>query len=146
MSKDKMYVDWRDIDFSVGELAKWAKQRRFDCIVGLSRGGLPIAVSLSNHINIPLVPITWQTRDGSVKDKEGLLSAMNRYQNILVVDDICDSGLTFNQIRKIGPNLSFYALLNKGQEVDFCGVDLGKSNEQWVVMPWEKEKINLFGS
>lgn len=146
-SMNKIYIDWSDFDMAVGELVKWVETRRFDCIVGLSRGGLPIAVSLSNHTNIPIVPITWQTRDGAVRDRRAIERVASRYQNVLVVDDICDSGLTFEQIEKIAPDFSFYSLVNKGNRiVDFYGVDLGRGNEQWVVMPWEKSNRNLFGS
>ena len=145
MSK-KLYVDWSDVDYSARELVDWMKPRRFDCIVGLSRGGLPLAVIASNFLNLPMVPIVWQTRDGAFRDREGLKNVMKKYQNVLIVDDICDSGKTFNEIEEMFPNSSFYALVNKGNElVDFCSIDLGRDNEEWIVFPWEKkERIRLF--
>ena len=105
-------------------------------IVGLSRGGLPLAVALSNWLSIPMVPIVWQTRDGSTQDVE-TLSNLEGVETTLFVDDICDSGLTIEQIRAVYPDSIWCTLVNKKPGfVDYSPLEV--EGEEWVTFPWEK--------
>ena len=66
---------------------------QYNHIVGLSRGGLVPAVSLSHKLGVPLIPVVWSTTS-----KKGNIDVMDLVDNprhrILVVDDILDSGVT----------------------------------------------------
>lgn len=135
---NKVYISWQDLDEAMEQLALIA-EHNFDCIVGLSRGGLPIAVKLSNLTGIPMVPVVWQTRDGIINDKTTLMATDLGYSNILVVDDICDSGLTFNQVKEYLPTASYYAMVTKKiGDVDHAYRSMEGDN-RWVVFPWEKQ-------
>lgn len=108
-----------------------------DVIVGLSRGGLMPAVVLSHRLNVPMVPVTWQTRDGKTKDKEVLNNIKSKYNNILVVDDICDSGLTLREISSI-LKAKYVVLIDKAPEkflVDYAGRIC--DSDEWIEFFWE---------
>jgi len=64
-----------------------------DVIVGLTRGGLIPAVMLSHRLKLPMKTIQWSTRDYPLKES---LDELRIYRKILIVDDICDSGVTLN--------------------------------------------------
>lgn len=135
---NKFYVTWEQFDALMGEMEAILDGSEYDHIIGLSRGGLPIAVKLSNLTGIPMTPITWQTRDGHIKDFKGLEAVDINYNKILVVDDICDSGQTFSEVKNFLPNATYYAMVTKkvgGQ--DFAGLFMEGDN-RWVVFPWEK--------
>ena len=131
----KFNIDWQTFDFAVTDIVGEYEDKGITQIVGLSRGGLPLAVALSNKLGIPMVPIVWQTRDGAVKDIEGL----NKLENIettLFVDDICDSGLTIEQIRRTYPDSIWCTLINKTPGfVDYSPLEV--DGDEWIVFPWE---------
>ena len=132
-------------------LQKMALDRyRPDVVIALSRGGLDMGVKFSNYFgDIPLEPLVWQTRDGAESDKERLTDLLSKYQHkdILIVDDILDTGTTLKQIADaISDSKSFgvidYAVAIENQDVDF---EISYSSrtisrleqEQWFVFPWE---------
>lgn len=92
-----------------------------DMIVGLTRGGLIPAVMLSHYFNVPVVPVNLSLRDfrndldnviSEIRQGVGLDNLQNK--NILVVDDIVDSGETIEELHKI-----FASLLNSYGKYDF---------------------------
>ena len=65
-----------------------------DLIIAIARGGCVPGVYLSHLLDKPLEVVTWQTRDGLRKEWPN----MHEGRQVLLVDDINDSGLTFKQI------------------------------------------------
>lgn len=122
-------------------------------VIGLMRGGLIPAVMLSHRTGQPMVPLQWQTRDNArLIDKPSLLHHLTSDSNkndgaILIVDDIVDSGLTFQSIKRqiddIGyffqmNNTVIYATLVKKIELEFdviSGMEI--KSDEWVKFPWE---------
>ena len=66
-----------------------------DVIVGISRGGLIPGVMISHKLNIPFKPVHASTRD--FPHWENYLPKPND-SKVLIVDDICDSGETFERL------------------------------------------------
>ena len=130
-------------------------------IVGLTRGGLTPAVMLSHYLNIPMQTLNVSLRDengGRVPEhNECMANDAFKYQkNILIVDDINDSGNTLNWIKadwnkQFGEdglkiwhkNVRFAVLVdnlasNFAGRVDYWGSEINKSEDpQWLVFPWE---------
>ena len=73
-------------------------------IVGLSRGGLTAGVMMSHWFQKPFKPIRTSLRD--FPDWEDYLPRKTD-ERVLIVDDICDSGETFEKISNYikGPKL-----------------------------------------
>jgi hypoxanthine phosphoribosyltransferase len=125
-------------------------QYRPDVIVALSRGGLDFGVKLSNWFDdVELVPLVWQTRDGSSKDSSTLIDIMSKYKygNILVVDDMLDSGTTLEAVDAVASEHSKSSLVDyavaienteAGFDVTWSARQIQRSeHEQWFVFPWE---------
>ena len=119
-------------------------------IVSIARGGLIPGVHLSHLLGIKNIPIIWQTRDGSIKESPPLVTD-NR--QILIVDDINDSGQTFTEIMadiwlhnvkespdRIKRNVKTMSLFTRSTSnfhVDFSPNKL--DNDFWIHFPWEKK-------
>lgn len=62
-------------------------------VIGLSRGGLVPGVAISHKLDVPFIPVKWSTTE-----KKGNIEVMdlaeNPRNNLLVIDDILDSGVT----------------------------------------------------
>jgi xanthine phosphoribosyltransferase len=155
---------------------------RPDYVVGLTRGGLVPAVMLSHYLEVPMETLKVSLRDGGengcesnlwmAEDAFGYVSTEiiprpadditsnpATRKNILIVDDINDSGATLNWIRKDWPsgclpsdptwdtvwgnNVRTAVLINNEAseftDIDYVGISINKLEEPiWCVFPWEE--------
>lgn len=181
----RRYYTWQDVDTAanaiMADLA--ADCWRPDYIVGITRGGLPLALLLSHRLGVGMETLKVSLRDASghgsetncwisedafgyvdVVDRDGVWSNaksdVNKKKNILVVDDINDTGATFAWIKQDwmssclpndpnwdtvwGGNVRFAVMTeNLSSEfglVQYCWDEVDKSEEDvWLVYPWERE-------
>lgn len=162
---------------------------RPDYIVGITRGGLIPAVMISQYLNVPCETLKVSLRNGQdcesnlwmandalgpnsrerlVEDENdlaGVLAAATdllesgTYKEILIVDDINDTGATFNWIMADwqsscfpkdpawdevwNNNVKFAVLVDNlasqcQVKMDFTGKEINKAeNDVWVDFPWE---------
>lgn len=145
----KFLYSWQDFDQDIKFLyanilaSKWIPEY----IVGVKRGGLIPAIKLSHLLNKPMVMMSCQLRDftdNSIKLLEAEYLPKN--QNILIVDDICDSGDTLSQIiiafmQKGHYSLKTSALFYNTEQsffVDYKARSLNRTKQKdWIVFPWE---------
>ena len=138
-------ISWDEYNELVSSIASQVKGTP-DAIVGLTRGGLVPAVSLSHMYNAKLYCLNISLRDGKASSQGFDWRQLQKYTNILIVDDINDSGATLwevanqcygREIRKP----TFATLLSKGSsEFDnlISGEEINKDKEhEWLVFPWE---------
>ena len=121
---------------------------RPDYIVGITRGGNIPATIISNMLDIPCEAMKVSFRNDDRVDKDFWLSELVQEKNILIVDDINDTGETFKWIlkdwmlEKILHKVKF-ATLTENIASDFGYVsyyvhEVNKSEEDvWLVYPWE---------
>ena len=123
-SMEKFYVTWEEIEELVDILAQQIAQSgiQIEYIFGLQRGGLIPAVMLSHKLGIPM------TQDPHLP-------------NILIVDDICDSGETFKRWFTFNPEYIFACLHFKPHTSDFNPTFPANKffSDAWIVYPWERE-------
>ena len=137
---DKMIISWDDYQAMVERMADYYRPKHLQAIVGLSRGGLTLGVSLSHQLGVPLYPLVWQTRD--MRKEQDVMTLLKLEQEIdirraIFVDDICDSGTTIDQINSIVDNIRWATLINKiPGRVDYSCQEV--DGEEWIVFPWEK--------
>lgn len=160
---------------------------RPDYIVGLTRGGLIPAVMLSQYLEVPCETLKVSLRDsnqcesnlwmaedafgyvpmeerGTVHIEISMLPVREdgsdpaRRKNILIVDDINDTGATIAWIKKDWPsgclpnsyawknifhnNVRFAVITNNlasKEDVDYSASEINKNEEDvWMVYPWEE--------
>ncbi len=154
---------------------------RPEYVVGITRGGLIPAVMISHYFGIPCETLKVSLRDGG-EPESNLWMATDAYgytsrevdffegnpmellnegraKEILIVDDINDTGATFNWIMKDWPsscmpdddtwkevwnnNVKFTVLVDNlaskcEVKMDFAGMEINKAeNDVWVDFPWE---------
>lgn len=151
----KVYVSWNDVQRQVQELVRQMWQDRWvpDYVVGITRGGLTPANLISQYLGVPMETLKVSLR-GEEPDCESnfwMAEDADRGRNILIVDDINDSGETLNWIRKDwgqsarwGENVRVAVLYdnessNSLHTPDYSAEDINKAADpQWIVFPWEE--------
>ena len=141
-----------------------------DYVVGINRGGLTPAVMISHFMNIPMFTLDIQLRDHTRAPESNTMMPLDALEGkqILIVDDINDSGATFDWIVKdwvsaLSPEAMFnampylpdeqkvlwrrnvrFAVLTENLASDFHGVnyyveEVNKiEDDVWIVFPWEQ--------
>ncbi len=136
---DKIYYDWHDYAHDMKEV----KALEFNHVVGIYRGSLGMAAHISNVFEVPMSIVGFQTRDG--KDKEPYMiyrkgGLKKDTTNILVVDDIYDSGYTMNRVIKFLSHPSInkiqgFCLFGKDNDLNVSCANIHDGS--WIVFPWE---------
>jgi len=175
----KIYINHNQLQGHVLELIRqihidgWKP----DYVVGITRGGLLPAVLISQYLSLPMHAIKVSLRDGQPDDCEsklwmaedavGYISFYDRTENvasnpadrknILIVDDINDSGATIAWIKNDwqggclpndavwddvwGNNVRVAVVVNNlasSQEVDYSSMEINKEEDpSWIVFPVE---------
>jgi len=113
-----------------------------EVIISINRGGCIPGVYLSHLLNKPHKMIDIKSLKG---DSENKISFLKKNKLILIIDDINDTGKTFNYVKKIFKDsdckIRFAALINNvtsKTKIDYHGQLIDKSNNPvWYVFPWE---------
>jgi len=143
---NKLWYGWEEMRRDVNSLCREITLDKFDpnVIVGLSRGGLTPGVMMSHWMKKPFKSIKAALRDHP--EWEDYLPRKSDKQ-VLIVDDVCDSGETFQRIsnfikeRSDGVDVRF-AVLYWNNECNFTPHyyvnSIAKDSENiWIHFPWE---------
>ena len=125
----EQHVSWSEIDSLIKILSDLISKssRTFSCITTLSRGGLVPSRLLADHLGISTITVD-----------EKIISS-----DSLVVDDIFDSGATFEKIlsKVDDPSKLFFVTLfaRRGKKYPDQLIYAQKTNnDAYVVFPWDK--------
>jgi hypoxanthine phosphoribosyltransferase len=156
----KIYYSWKNVEGACLELARQitASNWQPEYIVGITRGGAIPAILLSQYLGISMRPLQVSLRDGGecVSDL-GMGEDAFEGKNILIVDDINDSGATIAWIKQDWPsgcfpddttwdkvwsnNVRVATLTNNTaskESVDYSVWEVNKLEDDcWLVYPWE---------
>ena len=178
----KHYYSWQDVENACVNIAlqMYKDAWRPDYIVGITRGGNIPATILSNMLDIRCEALKVSLRDDSMGPESNLWMAEDAFgyipleeqetcrwdnkkrKNILIVDDINDTGATFNWIKQDWTsgcfpgednawntvwngdiaNVRFATITdNSASEFDdvrYTAHEINKAEEDvWLVYPWE---------
>lgn len=139
----------------------FAKQLRLyeiklDTIIGLSRGGLMPASTLSQMLNVPLLPVSYSSKKGKGDDRNhtNQLPVIEGKKKILILDDICDSGHTLKEVADAylnGSNVAVYTaaiyykrIMNPPIIPNLIWVIIPE-DAPFVTFPWEKQVLETTG-
>ena len=172
----KIYYTWSDVEHQTQEILRQLQQDAWmpDYVVGLTRGGLMPANLVSQYLEVPMECLKVSLRDSEHGPESNLWMAEDAFghinhdpmcssdgrKNILIVDDINDSGATLNWIKQDWPsgclpnderwtevwgnNVRVATLVNNKAShseipVSYSAIDLNKAEEDvWIVFPWEQ--------
>jgi hypoxanthine phosphoribosyltransferase len=115
---NKRFITWDYIETAVDNIASQIESSGLDIkyIFGMPRGGLIPAVMLSHRLDIPLFK-----------------TGMTLSSKVLIVDDICDSGITLHKYNV--PTATIHYKQSASIEPNFY-YSLAK-NDSWYYYPWE---------
>lgn len=125
-----------------------------DYIVGIVRGGAVPAVYLSHKLKIPVQMLSWNTRDGNEWGNEHncwIPDDLLAGKNILIVEDIVDSGDTIREVLEDWNNsvneelnLDFIRIASivyniaQDVKVDYSDITIDREVEKrWFHFCWE---------
>lgn len=146
---DQLVYSWKNFDHDILYLGRQLHASDWipDYIVGVKRGGLIPAIKLSHLLNKPLIMMSCQLRDSD--DTEVRLYEVEEIpkdKKILIVDDICDSGLTlqkimaelsikeFSQIK----TCSLFYNTSQSFKIDYKARTINRlEDSSWIIFPWE---------
>jgi xanthine phosphoribosyltransferase len=178
----KLIIDQKNFNGLVGNICRNISNDgwRPDYVVGIARGGSLPAVMISHWLNVPMQSLDVSLRDGGqcvsnlgmaedafgyvgIEDREfteGEHSSIEERKKILIVDDINDTGATFNWIMKDWPsgcfpdddpwqsvwgnNVRFAVVVdnlssNCDVKMNYCGMEINKAeNNVWIEFPYEE--------
>jgi hypoxanthine phosphoribosyltransferase len=151
----KEYLEWSDIDELVLNIADdicKSSLPKFKTILAIARGGLIPAQMLAYKLGIKevqLLGIRSREENGDIKHPSTIeyYGGPKLGGNVLVVDDINDSGLSFSAVEnyiQLGVwyeniDVLTYAALIKRHNTNFESGHYGKlaKNDHWYVFPWD---------
>tara|TARA_Y100001949_G_scaffold49296_1_gene41112 strand:- start:768 stop:1292 length:525 start_codon:yes stop_codon:yes gene_type:complete len=163
---DKLIVDWKEYNTIVEKLAIKVYDSGFkpDLLIGIMRGGAPIIDVLSRVFKLKCAYLAVESYSGKdIEDQQGELifsrelssTVQNMSGNILLCDDLSDTGVTLN--RSIDWLKNYKSLKGKIKQIktavlwkkadstfepDFCAQRL--KDNPWIVQPFEKyEEIRI---
>ena len=164
----KHYYSWTDVERMCVSIVNqmYTDNWRPDYIVGLTRGGNVPATIISNMTGIRCETLKVSLRDDEQGPESNLWMSEDAFgyekttMNILIVDDINDTGATFNWIKEDWPtscmpmehdrwnavwgsNVRFATLTDNGASnaevpISYTCHEINKAEEDvWTVYPWE---------
>ena len=165
---DKLIIDWKEYNLIVEKLAIQIHQSGYkpDMLIGIMRGGAPIIDVLSRVFKLKCAYLAVESYSGGgIEDQQGELvfsremssTVQEMRGNILLCDDLSDTGVTLNKsidwLKQYEPIKSHIeeirtaCLWKKKSSIfkpDYCPVLLG--GDPWIVQPYEYyDEIDIDG-
>ena len=148
MNEDRKYYGKEDFINSLNKIVKQIKNSNWSpkVIFSINRGGCIPGIYLSHQLNLKHKVIDIQLRDSNrTPDLKIIKEKIKQFDNILLVDDINDSGKTLKIIYDLNnpPKIILNATLIYNEEskvkTHFYGKMIKRTEDKsWYVFPWEE--------
>jgi hypoxanthine phosphoribosyltransferase len=146
------YVSWPEYGRLAEALAEkiCSAGKRFDLVIGVARGGMPVALVVSDRLGVRVDIINVKSYFGiGERGIPRILSTLTEDiagKNILIVDDLVDQGDTMRVVAEYlserSPNLLEVAVLFKKPWTKFDPHYYLEVVDRWVVFPFERSEVN----
>jgi hypoxanthine phosphoribosyltransferase len=126
----KVFLPWEKVEEACAALA--ARLPKFITgVAPVGRGGCVPAAIIAYELQLPIV--------GLILPEGEVVSAL---RNLVIVDDICDTGQTFAKIRPRFKYAMLVAPYVKPQGKSVCDYWVEEyTHQHWLVMPWAKDDV-----
>ena len=157
----RLYLSWNDIEDicrNVAAKIETEQDSKFkpDILIGLSRGGLVPVRIFSDLLGVhDIYVLRVKSYNNTKKIQKPIIEGYNcnlsKYingKNILVVDDVADSGESLEVVKeyltkKYKPKQIKFATLHYKPRSIFKPDYFGDITDKWIVYPWEKEEAKM---
>jgi len=146
------YISWPEYGNLAQALAEKVRSRgvSFDLVIGIARGGMPVAMVVSDHLGIKIDFINVKSYEGiAQRSAPRILSTLTegiKGKNVLVVDYLVDQGDTMEMVKQYlneqNPKLIETAVLFKKPWTKFEPEYYLEVVDKWVVFPFEHSEVN----
>lgn len=147
---DELNLAWKDIEQAVDIILNRIGNKKYDYVIGIANGGLIPATLIAKKLGLKTMSVGVESYDNKEIKKLTLWSEINKIWYIpqqhgvcLLVDDISDSGKSFNYIKNtylmnedilcdtaslvVKPKTTFIP--------DYFAMSI--NTDVWVKFPWE---------
>ena len=148
--KEELNLTWADVEQGVNIIINRIGNKKYDYVIGIANGGLIPATLIAKRLKLKTMSVGLESYDGKDFKNVTLWSEINKRIYILqqhglclLVDDISDSGKSFNYIKNaylkneeilcdtaslvVKPKTSFMP--------DYFAMNV--HTDTWVKFPWE---------
>ena len=125
--KEIIEFSWKEFDEAIEQMVVAVKEfglYDINAVYGVPRGGLIMGVALSHALEIPLIP--------------SLVFYDGKRENLLIVDDISDTGKTLDRLEAMVNNCLFYTLHYDDESIFKPDFYYASNEGCWMKYPWEK--------
>jgi len=144
------YISWAEYGRLSAELVEMLRESpRFDLVIGIARGGIPLAMVVSDQLDVRLDIINVKSYGGiAEREKPRIVSTLTESvtgKKVLLVDDLVDEGETMrtvtSHLRRQKPRLVKTGVLFKKPWTKFSPDFYLETLEEWIVFPWERGEV-----
>ena len=146
------FLSWDEFQYETKNLIRVLREKnvKFDRILAVTRGGLFPAGIVARELGILMIDTVgvssyYPTANGDMAKSDEILLLKKHgadfEDNVLVIDDLTDTGSTMNFLRPILPRAHFAALFVKPKgvsAVDTYSREVAQNT--WVRFPWDTER------
>jgi hypoxanthine phosphoribosyltransferase len=148
--KEELNLTWADVEQGVNIIINRIGNKKYDYVIGIANGGLIPATLIAKRLKLKTMSVGLESYDGKDFKNVTLWSEINKriyhlqqHGLCLLVDDISDSGKSFNYIKNaylkneeilcdtaslvVKPKTSFMP--------DYFAMNV--HTDTWVKFPWE---------
>ena len=146
------YVSWPEYGNLAEALAEKVRSggKKFDLVVGIARGGMPVAMVVSDRLGVKVDFINVKSYDGiGRRNTPRILSTVTEDiegESVLVVDDLVDQGDTIKTLKQYlnerRPKLLETAVLFKKPWSTIDPDYYLEVVDRWIVFPFELFEVN----
>ncbi len=136
-------VSWEQLHRDARALT-WRLQAQgpFDAVVAVTRGGMVPAAIVARELGVLVIETVCISsydygKQGKIKVMKGVADEL-REQNVLIVDDLVDTGATAKAVRDMLPNAHFATVYAKPAGVELVDTFVTEvSQDTWIYLPWD---------
>jgi xanthine phosphoribosyltransferase len=140
---EQVYISWDEFHKHAKLLAEKIKQTgNYNKIIAISRGGLIPAGIISYELDIAdtqAINISSYDNERQKDASEIIVKAEvgNVDEQTLIIDDLSDTGRTFQLVRNMYPKAKLVSVYAKPTGINSVDIYSTDAPDKWIVFPWD---------